>query len=160
MMAEAWNSIVEPEVVAILLCSKCKMHSIYSWEIKNEEVWKQKFFCPHCQLKHFSKVDRGRTLTKSNWGLEVAKDKDDSEKWKVAERLMGTATLLKKEELIDKMLMQHVRSLNASIVERAAPAGQLMDPQVSDIEGYENQRLLSSLLNKATTTSKSYSRSR
>ena len=151
MAADAWNSAMEPEVIAILLCSKCKMHSVYSWEIKNEEEWKQKHFCPHCQSRFFSKIDRGSKLTKSKWGLsEAARDENDSEKWKVAERLMGTATLLKKEELIDKILIQHVQSLNANVVKQIQKTTPSFDIQISDIERYENDLLLKHLMNKTT----------
>ena len=81
---------------------------------------------------------------------EVARDENDSEKWKVAERLMGTATLLKKEELIDKMLIQHVQSLNTNVVKQIQKTTPSFDIQVSDIERYENDLLLKHLMNKTT----------
>ena len=158
MAADAWNSVTEPEVVAILVCSKCQMYSIYSWEIKNEEEWKQKYFCPHCQSRFFSRVSRGDKRTKSKWALMETSpgSKEDPEKWKVAERLMGKASLLKKEDLINKMLTKHVQSLNADLTKKKTTS---LDIQVSDIERHENDQILKHFLNQSTSSNK-YARSR
>lgn len=126
-LAELWNEVsqAKTKVTAVLFCEKCALHSIYSWKV-TEEDWKRNFFCPHCQVKYSSKINRGKKEVSkddlySNWSItsnreEEAVEQNNEEKWKVAERLMGRARLIKKEDVMDDMIKQRVDFLNTKVM--------------------------------------------
>ena len=124
-LAEAWGEMSQArtKVTAVLFCEKCALYSVYSWKVI-EEDWKRNFFCPHCQVKYFSKINRGKKEVSkkdlySNWSITTSNEAEhnsDEEKWKAAERLMGRAKLIKKADIIDDMIKQRVDFLNTKVI--------------------------------------------